>query len=232
MRWALVVEDDSAMRQRLADLLKTFKDLEIDCAANELDARRFIAEREYQIALVDIELGPDRHDKYKGLCIAHDLANKGCIALVVSGTGDDSIRGAAVTLNGGYDFVSKPINDQDFLNRVQHALECADLKKKDVAVTTDWPEGLRVDPNNPYAMFWQGRRVNLTMTEVTMVRCLAMAKGNVVSKHKLSEAMKSGNSRSALPNHIMNVRAKFRDSGDPEFDKIGNAPGQGYFWKI
>lgn len=228
MRHVLVVEDDESMLNKLTNLLREVKDLQIDCARDEASARRLMSTNKYQIALVDIELGPGPKDRFAGLAITRDLVNQGCIPLVVSGTGDDTLKGVAATLSG-YDFVSKPVNDLDLVHKVEHALEWAESKQTNSEPGT-WPDGLTEAPDNPLKIFWKENPVGLTVTQLTLVRCLAKTPGEMVENTVLCRALKSGNSAPALASHFTNIRKKFRDI-DQSFVQIVNVPGKGYLWK-
>ncbi len=227
MRHVLIVEDDEMMLNKLASLLGEVPDLEIDKAHDEASARTFMAHKKYQIALVDIELGSGVQDRYAGMAITSELRLQGCIPLVVSGTGDDTLKGVAATL-GGYDFVSKPFIEQDLLNKVLHALEWAAIKQMNQEPKT-WPDGLTEAPDDPTKMFWKGKPLGLTVTELTLTRKLAKSPGVVIEYKGLQKSLKSGNSPSALSSHFTNIRKKFREV-DPTFSHLVNA-GQGYIWK-
>lgn len=227
MRRVLIVEDDSVMLNRLVSLLKEVEDLEIDQAPDEATARACMANRKYQIALVDIELGPSVKDRYVGMAITSELSNQGCIPLIVSGTGDDTLKGVAATL-WGYDFVSKPFNDQDLLNKVVHALDWAEIKRANLGPQT-WPDGLKEAPDDPTKMFWKDKPLGLTVTELTLTRRLAKSPGVMVPYPTLQKLLKSGNSPAALASHFTNIRKKFRET-DTTFSHLVNA-GQGYIWK-
>lgn len=224
----LVVDDDESMRHRLENLLSQVDNLSVDLAGDAASARGLMATHVYQLALVDIELGSGPQDKYAGLGLLHDLNEKGCTILVVSGTAEDNLRGVSITLHA-YDFIGKPINEQQFLHRVQHALSYANPNGKH-ACSGGLPDGLAVDPKNKLGLTWKTKPVRLSLTELSIVRCLVETPGKVVSHSALSKAMKSTVARGALATHISNIRSKFRGI-DANFDQIDTEPGKGYFWK-
>lgn len=228
MRRVLVVEDEEAMLNKLTSLLREVEDLEIDTARDEASALRLIEANRYQIALVDMELGPGVKERYAGIVVMSALVHQGCIPLVVSGTGDDTLKGVTTKLSG-YDYVSKPFNDGELLNKVEHALDWADQKGKGLGPRT-WPTGLTEAKDNPLEMFWKNKPLGLTVSELTLVRALAKSPGETIENEKLRKLLKTGNSPSALSSHFTNIRKRFREI-DGSFNHISNTPGKGYCWK-
>lgn len=227
MRHVLIVEDDELMRNKLAELLGEIQDLQIDMAADANSARKLMGGQRYQIAIVDIELGPGVKDRFAGMAITSELRDQGCIPLIVSGTGDDTLKGVTATM-WGYDFVSKPINEVDLLNKVEQALAWESEHPRGEK-SKAWPDGLTQAPNEPLKMLWKGKPLGLTMTQIQLLQKLANEPGTVISNTTLKKFMRSGNSPSALSTHFSNIRKKFREV-DKDFKHIINE-GQGYIWK-
>lgn len=231
MRHVLIVDDSLIIQKQLEELLKEVSDIAVDCASDERRARELIDANRYDLALVDIELGSGVKAKLAGLGLTTQLTAKGCIVLVVSGTADDTLKGVAAYLSG-YDFVSKPINPIDLINKVEHALHWAGTKHlNDDPLHHAWPMGLERDSLNPMKLRWKGKAVNLTLTQLSMVHMLAESADKVVDNRALAGIMKTGQGTGALATHISNIRKAFRESADENFDEIHYEPGKGYCWK-
>lgn len=224
----LIVDDHTEIQQQLKDILCEMSGLEIDTAGDEESARALMASKRYKIALIDIELAPTAKGKLAGLGLQRDLKQSGCITLLVSGTADDTLKSVAAYLSG-YDFVGKPVNPIDLLNKVEHALKWAEDQNNEPD-HEDWPEGLETDPNDRLQLEWKGRRVNLTLTQRSLVDRLARTPGKLVVYRDLTAILKSAQGSSALATHFSNIRQAFRDV-DEHFNAIQSIPRQGYLWK-
>jgi two-component system response regulator ChvI len=87
--------------------------------------------------------------------------------------------------------------------------------------------------------YWDGKDVELTLTEYKIVHLLAMNAGTYVSYRQIYDAMHytgfmagSGQDgyRSNVRSSIKRIRNKFKDC-NPDFDEIANYNGFGYCWK-
>src|SRR5262245_20948652 len=110
----LIVEDSKPTRDHLERLVKS---LDVDAVAlSEADeARARISSTMFSAAVLDIDLGSEPGSKYAGLELLTRLAPI-CPVIVVSGSQEESFQGISLTLRA-YDFIAKPINDLDFINK-------------------------------------------------------------------------------------------------------------------
>ncbi len=226
MRNVLIVEDEAVMREELRRILKEVPDIEVHEAVDTKSARQLMSVVKYQVALVDIKLGPGVMDQYAGMQIIGELREQGCVPLIVSGTGDDTLRGITATM-WGYDYLTKPVAPADLVNKVIGALELSE-RAQTGKESADWPAGLTEKSGEQGRVYWRGKAVNLSLTEYRLVSNLADTPGKVVANAALIKAMKSGNSASALASHLSNVRGKFREV-DKGFGHI-KGKGDGYCW--
>jgi DNA-binding response OmpR family regulator len=226
MRNVLIVEDEAVMRSELRGILKEVPDIKVDEAPDAKTARQLMSLTKYEIALVDIKLGPGVMDQFAGMQIIGELREQGCIPLIVSGTGDDTLRGVTATM-WGYDFLNKPVVPVDLLNKVNSALDLA-ARKHTGKESENWPLGLTEKSDEPGRVYWHSKPVNLSLIGYRLVCKLADSPGKVVTNAALIKAMKSGNSTSALASHLSTVRGRFREV-DKEFGHI-KSKGGGYCW--
>lgn len=225
----LIVDDEPDIRQQLKDILEEIPGLEIDTAGDERSARALIAAKRYDIALLDINLAPTAKGQFAGLGLQRDLQQTGCITLFVSGTADDTLKSIAVYFNR-YDFVSKPVTPLDLITKVENALTWT--KERDTESSPiDWPKGLQVDPNDRMQLLWMGKRVNLTLTQRSLVDRLARTPGATVPYRDLTAILRSAQGKSALATHFSNIRKAFCDI-DQNWNEIQAVARQGYRWKV
>ncbi|NOT18901.1 MAG: response regulator transcription factor [Sideroxydans sp.] len=228
MQLILVVEDDSAMREHMLKLISEVTDIQVDAAADEAGARELMASKTYDLAILDIELGQATLSRFAGLKLAAEKPAK--VVLFVSGTSDTTLRSLASYLYT-YDFISKPFEDVDFLVKVKRSLEAAQLTQSAAPLPKlELPQGLERSPNNQMKFLWQGKEVQLSVTELGIVDQLARSFGTVVVHAKLESSLPTGRGANALASHIRNIRLAFRDK-DPDFSEISTEPGRGYIWK-
>lgn len=227
MAHVLIVDDEAVMRDKFSSLLREFDGLHIEQASDADTAQKLMNAHKFDIALVDMALGPEPKDRIAGISVLNDLLHQGCIPLVVSGTGDDTLKEVTLKL-GAMDYVSKPFIDLDLINKVKLALHWSSAKQSKRAPGS-MPEGLTAEPNDPTRLLWRNKPLALSLAELSLVYKLVKTPGEVVDNNQLQDSMKSGNSPSALSTHFANIRKKFRNI-DQDFKHIVNQGG-GYIWK-
>jgi DNA-binding response OmpR family regulator len=221
-----VIEDEVATNDDYRKLLETLADVEVVQAHTYDEAISVIRDGDLDLLLIDIDLGGPVKGQLRGFDLLREFGQETAV-IIVTGMPEQNLHAMALQLKA-YDFIRKPITPLDLLNKVQHALEFASNTNGRHADA--WPTGLDQDTSRPPHVTWKKRPVNLTLTELTIVHCLAGRTGDTISHEKLAAAMKSGNSPRALAQHIAGVRKKFIDV-DPDFDCIETDPGSGYRWK-
>ncbi len=230
MRRVAVIEDDKATNDHLRGLLETLPDLDVVQAFDRETAESIISAQRFDLVVIDIDLGQVPKNKYAGFALLLQLSGKGRATIVVSGMPEENLQAVSLSLSA-YDFIGKPINDLDFLNKAEHALEweASDNGGNEVGVHA-WPDGLQLDPARKPGLLWKGKPVRLTLTELSIVHCLIEPPGRVVEYSRLAKTMKSSVSPKALATHMTGVRKKFIDV-ELTFDQIDSEPGKGYVWK-
>ena len=107
--------------------------------------------------------------------------------------------------------------------------------KADERVTAIGPLEMRHDSSRA---IWDGRAVNLTLSEFKVVEVIALKRGRDVSYREIYDAVKgegfiaghgASGFRANVRSLVKRVRQKFKES-DPTFDHIENYPGFGYRW--
>lgn len=224
-----IVEDDPAMNQRHLEMLSQIPGVEIHQAYNTQEARALIAQGDFDLLVLDIELEPGTPSPQGGLDLLIEYGGKMSI-IIVTGMPDSNLQDISIRLKA-YEFVRKPVSAVDFLNKVQHALDFRNFEAiRASQAQKAWPSGLAIDPTCPPNVLWKGKSVPLSMIELTMVHTLAQNQGKTVTYEKLAASLKSGNSSRVVNQHMSNVRTKFTEL-DQDFAWIGTDPTKGYLWK-
>lgn len=225
-----IIEDVRIDNDHLKSLIETCIEAEVFQAFDRVGAERLLESEKLDLVIVDIELGGGPKNRYAGLTLLSEMRDRECPTIVVSGMPEENLRGVALSLHA-YEFIVKPIDDHDFLHKVEHALarESSDAGK-DLFTAHGWPEGLEPDPKRKNKILWNGQPVRLTITELSIVQCLIEQPGRVVENTRLIANLKSTVSEKALASHVSGARSKFREV-DPKFNRIENEPGKGYVWK-
>lgn len=220
----LIIEDESAMRERLSALVKQIEGVQVDCAANEQEAEALIDGSQYDVALVDLQLNSRATGKLLGLRYASQLAFRGCQTIIVTGDTRELLPQVGMALTGS-DIVTKPFDDATLLGNVERALRWRH-RYATVTAEPDLPPELELDPYER-CCYWRGAKIRLTPTELSIVREIWNANGKHVDLKRLTAMLKSGGSH-AVTTHIANIRGKFKDV-DGAFDKI-SCHGGDYLW--
>ncbi|MFZ2998835.1 MAG: winged helix-turn-helix domain-containing protein [Undibacterium umbellatum] len=224
-----VVEDDVATNNSHCRLLSAIPDADVHPAFSLAEAEVLIAQGGFDLLVIDIDLGGGPQGRSGGLKLLGQYGSQ-VTTIIVSGIPEDNLRDISLTLKA-YEFITKPVHAMDFENKVRHALAFSgSAAGKIVPREATWPNGLHPDIKRPPNLLWNGKSVNLTLTELTIVHCLAMYPGEVIAYGKLAAAMKTGDSPRALSTHVTGVRKKFVAT-DSKFDRIVAIPGKGYCWK-
>jgi DNA-binding NtrC family response regulator len=121
----LVVDDDAAIRETLADVLAR-QGLDVDQAGDGETALGHARRRRYDLVLLDMRL-PDAN----GLDILARIRDADDGALVVMMTAYPEVRTAVTALKAGaYDYLNKPFDLEDVKELVRRALETQRLRKE------------------------------------------------------------------------------------------------------
>lgn len=226
-----IVEDVAIESERLKGLICESFDAEVLQAFTTAEAEELLGRETLDLVVMDIELGTGPKNRYAGLRLLSDMRDKPWPTIVVSGMPESNLRGLALTLHA-YEFVAKPVDDQDFVHKVEHALNWdRGDPGQDLFGADGWPKGLEPDPDKKNKLRWKGKPVQLTITELSIIQCLIEQPGTVVGYKRLLPNLSSTANVKALATHVSGARRAFREV-DPQFDLIANEPGKGYVWKI
>jgi DNA-binding response OmpR family regulator len=221
-----VIEDDVPTSNQLRGWIEAAKPgIQVDQWFTRDDAEAAIERERYDLVVLDIELGRERH---AGVAIINAINKRhGTPVLVVSAMPATIYRSIMKALDA-WDYLQKTtFEEADFVETFLEILRAA----KDARSTApeDAKAELSLDPLWQKSPMWRGERLNLPLTAQRILATLYQRKGQVVSYDELYEVVKSGRNRDNIRKHVSTIRDAFREI-DPGFDGIENVPMRGFRW--
>lgn len=228
-RHIAIVEDDADQRENFADAL-TANGYTVTTYANRPEAQAGMRQNLPDLAVLDIML-EDEVDGGFDLCrdlrsIAPKLP---IIFLTARDTDIDRVSGLRLD---AWDYLTKPINLQFLTVRVSSLFRIVDtLDTKTSELESILRLGpLQLDPNS-MSVVWDGKEVNLTLTEFWLVQALARRPGHVKTYENLMQVTRQSYvERNTINGYVRRIRKKFKEV-DPEFSMIQTVFGVGYRWQ-
>ncbi|MCL2346101.1 MAG: response regulator [Desulfobulbus sp.] len=232
---AIIEDDQPTSRQLRAWALSAAPEIEVTQWFTRDEAEAAIAREDYDLVILDIELGRDRH---AGVAIINAInkVGRGTPVLVVSAMPAAIYRGIMKALDA-WDYLQKTtFEEPEFIETFLDMLRAAKSRRQSAAhlasaAATAKPAGeeLSIDPLRQGAPYWRGKRVNVPLTAQRILAALFARRGEVVSYDELFAVVKSGRNRENIRKHISALREAFREH-DEHFDRIENVPMRGFRW--
>ena len=225
-----VIEDDPPTSDQLKGwILSARPNLQVDQWFTRDDAEAAIARERYDLVVMDIELGRERH---AGVALINAINKQhGTPVLVVSAMPATIYRSIMKALDA-WDYLQKTtFEETDFIDTVLEMLRAAKDRPapKTALGAPAGDQELSLDPLRQGAVLWRGHRVNLPLTAQRILAALHAHRGEVVSYDDLFQVVKTGRNRDNVRKHISTIREAFRDI-DPTFDGIESVPMRGFRW--
>lgn len=226
-RHIAIVEDDPNIRANYADALKKHG-YEVTTHAERQQAIAAFRTRLPDLALLDIGLGAEVDG---GFVLCQELRALSATVPIIFLTARDSDFDAVSGLRmGADDYLTKTVSLPHLLARVSALFRRADLQHQPDRSEDFLERGpLRIDMKR-FAVTWNGRPVDLTLTEFWIVHALAKFPGHVKGREQLMGEAHIVVDDSTITSHIKRMRRKF-GAVDPAFDSIDTVYGMGYRWR-
>jgi two-component system OmpR family response regulator len=222
-----IVEDDPAIRANYADALRR-QGYEVVTFSNRPEALAAFKLRLPNLAVIDIGLGDEPEGGFE-LCRALRSMSARLPILFLSARDSDFDIVSGLRL-GADDYLTKDISLPHLLARI------AALFRRVEALTEGPPQEeiiergpLRLDAKR-FTVTWQGKPVELTLTEFWMVHTLAKFPGHVKERDQLMRDAQLVVDEGTITSHIKRIRRKFQ-ALDASFDQVDTVYGMGYRWK-
>ena len=223
-----VIEDDLPTSNQLAGWIRAAQPgLQIDQWFTRDDAEAAIGREPYDVVVLDIELGRERHAGV-ALINAINKQRHGTPVLVVSAMPAAIYRSIMKALDA-WDYLQKTtFEEADFIETFLEILRVA-RERRAAAPAPSAADELSLDPLWQRTPTWRGQRINLPLTAQRILATLYQRAGEVVSYEELFDVVKSGRNRDNVRKHVSTIRDAFREA-DPGFEGIENVPMRGFRW--
>jgi DNA-binding response OmpR family regulator len=225
-----VIEDDLPTSKQLRAWIEAAKPgVIVDQWTNRDDAEAALAKEHYDVVVLDIELGRERH---AGVAIINAINKQSKTpVLVVSAMPATIYRGIMKALDA-WDYLQKTTFDEsEFVDTLLEMLRASKQRASEEidsasAVTNE----LLLDPLRQNSALYKGQRVNLPLTAQRILAALHAKRGEVVSYDDLYAVVKSGRNRDNVRKHVSTIREALKEI-DEKFDEIENVPMRGFRWR-
>lgn len=222
-----VIEDDLPTSNQLAGWIRSARPgIEVRQWFNRDDAEAALARESYDVVVLDIELG---HERHAGVALINAINKQrhGTPVLVVSAMPAAIYRSIMKALDA-WDYLQKTtFEEADFIETFLEILRVGLGAKATNAQPV--AEELSLDPLWQRTPMWRGQRVNLPLTAQRILATLYERAGEVVSYEELFDVVKSGRNRDNVRKHVGTIRDAFREV-DPAFEGVENIPMRGFRW--
>jgi DNA-binding response OmpR family regulator len=227
-----VIEDDLPTSNQLKVWIESAKpDIAVTQWFTRDDAEAAIEREDYDLIVLDIELGRERH---AGVAIINAInKQKATPVLVVSAMPATIYRSIMKALDA-WDYLQKTtFEESDFIDTFLEILRAVKERKQhqetNIKNKAHTEIELNMDPLRQRSPIWRGQRINLPLTAQRILAALFAKRGQVVSYEDLYEVVKSGRNRENIRKHVSTIREAFREI-DAEFECIENVPMRGFRW--
>lgn len=222
----LLLADDDA---RLSDLIKEYftgEGYDVVHAWNGREALDLMAADMPDIIILDVMM-----PELDGFEALKQIRNKSAVPVIMlTAKGDDIDRILGLEM-GADDYLSKPFNPRELLARIKAILRRASQEREEDPTADIELSGVLLRRKDR-TVYLEGELIELTTSEYTLLECMLMAPGQVLTKQELSEkalGRKLTMYDRSLDMHISNLRKKIGNSekGDP---RIKTVRGVGYIF--
>jgi len=224
-----VIEDDLPTSNQLAGWIRAARpELQVDQWFDRDSAEAALARENYDVVLLDIELGRERH---AGVALINAINKRaaGVPVLVVSAMPAAIYRSIMKALDA-WDYLQKTtFEEADFVETFLEILRVARERRARREAPPAPASELALDPLWQRTPTWRGQRINLPLTAQRILATLVQRPGEVVSYEELFDVVKSGRNRDNVRKHVSTIRDAFREV-DPGFEGIENVPMRGFRW--
>jgi len=226
MKRIAIVEDEAAIRENYADVLRN-QGYQVQTYANREEATQAFALRLPHLAILDIGL----EQEYEGgfaLCQWLRAQSKTIpiIFLTARDNDFDTVSGLRI---GADDYLTKDISLPHLSARIAALFRREDALKQPTQTDHLLINGPLTIDSQRMSVVWRSVTVDLTVTEFWMVHALAKHIGHVKNRQQLMQDSNIFVDDSTITSHIKRIRKKFVKI-DNTFDCIETVYGMGYRW--
>lgn len=221
-----IVEDDAAIRENYADVLR-MQGYQVQTYANKNSAMEAFSLRLPHLAILDIGL---EHEYDAGFELCQWLRSKSTTLPIIFLTARDSDVDTVSGLRiGADDYLTKDISLPHLSARIAALFRRQDALGKPQQADHLLTIGPLTLDSQRMTIQWQNQHVELTITEFWMLFALAKHPGHVKNRSQLMQDSNIYVDDSTITSHIKRIRKKFNQL-DVTFNCIETVYGMGYRW--
>lgn len=223
-----VIEDDLPTSNQLKSWIEAARPgIEVQQWFTRDTAEAAIARESYDVIILDIELGRERH---AGVALINAINKRHSTPVLVVSAMPATIYRSIMRALDAWDYLQKTtFEESDFVDTFLDMLRAAQSTRSTREPPPVATDELTLDPLRQRTPIWRGQRVNLPLTAQRILAALWQRRGEVVSYEDLFEVVKSGRNRDNIRKHVSTIRESFREL-DPAFDALENVPMRGFRW--
>jgi DNA-binding response OmpR family regulator len=220
----LIVDDDVELCRLLGERLST-EGFELEAVHDGLRGLERVLSREHAFVILDLML-----PGMGGLDVLRRLRAQSPVpVLILTARGEDVDRILGLEI-GADDYLPKPFNPRELIARIRAILRRTTPSPERAASLT--VSGIRLDPAAREAWI-DGKRLDLTSVEFTLLETLLRDAGHVVTREALTETVLGrtlGPFDRVIDVHISNLRKKLGVAHTD--DRIKAIRGSGYLFAL
>ena len=227
-RLIALVEDDKTIRENYSDALRR-QGYTISSFSNRREALQHFKNRLPDLVLIDIGLGEEAEG---GFDLCRELRAMSTTLPIIFLTARDSDFDTISGLRlGADDYLTKDITMPQLLARIAALFRRIEAFRNPVDKDAIIKHGKLLLDKNRILAEWEGKKIDLTLTEFWIVFSMAHLPGYVKSRDQLMSEASMFVDDGTITSHIKRIRKKFIQV-DPGFDCIETIYGMGYRWNI
>lgn len=225
-RTILVVEDEPKIRDGLRDFLD-FHGFAVVCAEDGLAAERIVAERRFDVILLDLMLPKISGEQ---LCLKWRQQGLRLPILMLTAKGQEKEKIAGLDL-GADDYITKPFSLEELLARLRAVLRRTDPTR---SVGQTFAFGPFAVDMERLVLQHNGRDTALSRRQAQMLQLFAANPNRIVTREELYENVwqesLEGIETRTVDMHIARLRDLLKHAG-ADADLIQTVRGEGYQYK-
>jgi two-component system response regulator ChvI len=193
------------------------------------EALRGLTSQPVDLAVLDIKM-----PRMDGMELLEKLRKSSALPVIFLTSKDDEVDELMGLRMGADDYIKKPFSQRLLIERIRTILRREDSRNATgtAGEQTMLRGPLMMDPTR-HLCTWDGKSVELTVTEFLLLKALAQRPGHVKSRDQLMDAAYGENiyvDDRTIDSHIKRLRKKFKAVVD-DFNQIETLYGVGYRYK-
>ena len=220
-----LVDDDKNILTSVAIALEG-EGFEVRTFSDGEEALKGLSVRPASLVVLDIKM-----PRMDGMELLQKLRQTSTVPAIFLTSKDDELDEVMGLRMGADDYITKPFSQRLLIERIRALLRREENRQAGPSEPTNvMQRGQLTLDSGKHLCTWQGKPVDLTVTEFLLVKTLAQRPGHVKNRNQLIDAAYGEHiyvDDRTVDSHIKRVRKKFKDVDD-DFSQIETLYGAGY----